>query len=208
MDDELEHFKRDIKLHEYAAVLGYEIDARESSKREIVMRRGGDKISIRMDADRHYVYYSFRDEQDHGTIMDLVMRRQGKNFGAARKALRTWSGAVPIKIYEHLEPAPRFNRAAVIAQYRTMKALVWHDYLEKDRRLPRALMLSPRFRGRILVDARANAIFPHFDETGADAPCGFEKRNRAFKGFADLGEKGLWTSDGSVAKFAAGLLVG
>ena len=26
--------------------------------------------------------------------------------------------------------------------------------------------------------------------------CGFEKRNRNFKGFGDLGEKGLWTSNG------------
>ena len=37
-----------------------------------------------------------------------------------------------------------------------------------------------------------NAIFPHEDEHGL---CGFEKRNRNFKGFADLGEKGLWTSN-------------
>ena len=50
MDEELERFKR-LKLHEYAASLGYELDARETSKRETVMRRDGDKISIRMDAD-------------------------------------------------------------------------------------------------------------------------------------------------------------
>ena len=31
-----------------------------------VMRKDGDKISIRMDADGHYVFYSFRDELDHG----------------------------------------------------------------------------------------------------------------------------------------------
>ena len=42
------------------------------------------------------------------------------------------------------------------------------------------------------MDARANAIFPHEDEAGL---CGFEKRNRNFKGFGDLGEKGLWISN-------------
>ena len=31
------------------------------------MRKAGDKISIRMDADGHYVFYSVRDEHDHGT---------------------------------------------------------------------------------------------------------------------------------------------
>jgi len=33
---------------------------------------------------------------------------------------------------------------------------------------------------------------PHEDEAGL---CGFEKRNRNFKGFGDLGGKGLWTSN-------------
>ena len=64
MDEELERFKR-LKLHEYAASLGYELDARETSKRETVMRKDGDKISIHVDADGHYVFYSFRDEGDH-----------------------------------------------------------------------------------------------------------------------------------------------
>jgi hypothetical protein len=47
-------FKR-LKLHEYAASLGYELDASETSRRETVMRKDGDKISIRVDADGHYV---------------------------------------------------------------------------------------------------------------------------------------------------------
>jgi Toprim-like/Protein of unknown function (DUF3991) len=192
MDEELERFKRDIKLHEYAASLGYELDRAESSKREIVLRRGADKISVRMDADGHYVYYSFRDDKDSGTIMDFVMRRQGKNFGEARKILRVWAGIERIPLYDHLEAAPRGDRAAVAAEYKTMKDLRWHDYLEQDRAIPRPVLLSPRFKGRIRVEARANAIFPHCDEDGL---CGFEKRGRAFKGFADLGEKGLWTSN-------------
>ena len=55
MDEELERFKR-LNLHEYAASLGYELDARETSRRETIMRKEADKISIRMDADGHYVF--------------------------------------------------------------------------------------------------------------------------------------------------------
>ena len=56
------------------------------------MRRGEDKISIRKDlSDGHYVYYSFRDETDNGSILDFVMRRQERNFGKARQILRLWS---------------------------------------------------------------------------------------------------------------------
>jgi hypothetical protein len=109
MDEELERFKCDIKLHEYAASLAYEIDQHESSKREIVMRRGGDKISVRRDIDGHYVYYSFRDENDHGTILDFIKARLGKTLGGARVVLRPFRAGTVIA-YQHLEPAPRFNR--------------------------------------------------------------------------------------------------
>lgn len=192
-DDELERFKSDIKLHEYAAFLGYELDKKDSGRRDMVMRKGDDKISIRRDVDGHYVFYSFRNPSDHGTIIDFVMGRQGKNMGEARKLLRIWSGTERLPLYEPLEAAPRFNRASVASEYASMKDLVWHDYLENERKLPRALLTSPRFKGSIRVDKRGNAIFPHFDEDGI---CGFEKRNRTFKGFADLGQKALWRSVG------------
>ena len=203
MDEELERFKRDIKLHEYAVSLGYEVDARESSKREVVLRKGTDKISVRMDVDGHYVYYSFRDEKDHGTIMDFVMRRQSKNFGETRKALRIWAGVERVPAFQHLEVAPRGDREAVTTEFKAMKELRWHDYLEQDRAIPRPVLLSPRFQGCIRVDARANAIFPHFDDEGL---CGFERRNRGFKAFADRGEKGLWLSN--VFPEDRGLVVG
>jgi Toprim-like/Protein of unknown function (DUF3991) len=193
MDEELERFKRDIKLHEYAASLGYELDTKESSRKELVLRRSADKISIRKDMDGHYVYYSFRDPADHGTVLDFVMRRQGKNFGEARKILRTYVGMSrfpSLPVYEHLEPSARFDRKAVQAAWDAAKDLRWHDYLERERALPRRLLLSPRFRG-LRVDARSNVLFAHYDDQGL---CGFEKRNRTYKGFADLGEKGLWVS--------------
>jgi hypothetical protein len=66
-----------------------------------------------------------------------------------------------------------------------------HPYLERERRLPADLLGSERFAGRIRVDARGNAVFPHFDEQGL---CGYELKNRNFTGFAKGGEKGLWFS--------------
>jgi hypothetical protein len=180
MDEELERFKTEIKLHEYAASIGYELDQRDTSKRETIMRCGSDKISIR------------KDPSDHGSIMDFVISRRGKNFGEARKLLRVWTSYDQAVFFQHLDSAPRGDRNAVVTEYKAMRELRWHDYLEQERRLPRSVLLSPRFRGRIRVDARANVIFPHEDEDGL---CGFEKRNRKFKGFADMGEKGLWMSN-------------
>ena len=122
MDEELEIFKR-IRLHEYAAELGYEVDRDESSKREIVMRKAGDKIAIRLDTDGHYVYYSFRNQADNGTIIDFIKGRQGKNLGEVRKALRVFQGKAAIAVYEPLEAAPRFDRNGVLTECRAMKTL-------------------------------------------------------------------------------------
>ncbi len=113
-------------------------------------------------------------------------------MGEARKVLRAWSGVERISLYEPLEPAPRFDRNAVMSEYRGMKDLRWHDWLEQERKLPRPVLISSRFKGRIKVDARASVVFPHEDEFGI---CGFEKRNRNFKGFAESGKKGLWLSN-------------
>lgn len=71
--DELEQFKIGINLAEYAAAQGYQIDRRESSRNSAVMRResDNDKIIIATDTDGHGVYFSVRDEQDNGSIVDF-----------------------------------------------------------------------------------------------------------------------------------------
>jgi hypothetical protein len=193
-DDELERFKTTIKLHEYAASLGFAVDKKESSRRETVMRRAADKISIRKDTDGHYVYYSFRGEPG-GTIIDFAMREKRGSLGEARKTLRIYMGterSPSLPVFEELDPSPQFDREFVEKQYAAAKPLVWHGWLENERKLPKAFLTSPRFQGRIRIDARANVLFLHEDEEGL---CGFEKRNRNFKGFADLGKKGLWLSN-------------
>ena len=66
-----------------------------------------------------------------------------------------------------------------------------HPYLESERAIPAALLQRDRFGGRIRIDARRNAVFPHFD---ADGLCGYEIKNLNFTGFAPGGTKGLWLS--------------
>jgi len=73
--DELETFKRVIDLSEYAAARGYQLDRKESSRSSRVMRFDGDKISISRAPDGHWVYYSFRNLEDNGTIVDFVANR-------------------------------------------------------------------------------------------------------------------------------------
>jgi hypothetical protein len=70
-------------------------------------------------------------------------------------------------------------------------ALDGHPYLERERGLPPALLALERFAGRIRIDDKGNAVFPHFDAEGLS---GYELKNAGFTGFASGGSKALWMS--------------
>src|SRR5579864_2995455 len=95
-DPELEAFKTSINLRSYSASQGYVLDRKESWRGAAVMRHAnGDKVIIKRDADGHYVYFSVRDDTDHGTIIDFAQHRLRLSFGALCKQLRPWIGRPP-----------------------------------------------------------------------------------------------------------------
>lgn len=190
-DMELESFKREIDLREFAVSLGYEMDRRESWRGSTVLRRGADKIVVKRNFNGHYVYFSVRDDSDHGTLIDFLQRRQNLSLGAVRQILRPWIGcpANP-PLFAKLEPT-RPDRMNVESEYRRMAKALRHPYLENERCLPEAVISSLRFADRVRIDRYGNAVFPHFDTAGL---CGYEIKNHEFTGFAAGGEKGLWLS--------------
>jgi hypothetical protein len=192
-DPELEAFKTQIDLRQYAAASGFEHDKPKSSKRSTVMRRGADKIIVKLNAgDRHYVYFTVHDERDNGSIIDFVMRRKAMNLGLVRKELRPWIGrsSLPLPSLPRLDPSSK-DRGLVEAEFERAAVAFEHPYLEGERGLPSALFSSRRFGGRVWIDERGNALFPHSDQEGL---CGFEKKNRGYTGFSLGGEKALWFS--------------
>lgn len=200
--DELEAFKSSVNLTEYAASCGYELDRKASSRNSAVMVDGtGDKVVIARGRDGHWIYFSVRDEADCGSIIDFAQKRGAGSLGEVRKLLRPWIGAAsppaPLprparsSFVEDLQPIER-DIAAVRARYEDMEPVSgFHRYLVEERGLPTAILRDPRFRDRLRVDARGNAVFPHFNRDGL---CGYEMVNAGFKGFAKGGAKGLWAS--------------
>jgi hypothetical protein len=191
-DPELESFKTSIDLRAYAASQGYALDRKESWRGSAVMRHaGGDKVIIKRDGDGHYVYFSVRDDTDHGTIIDFAQSRLRLNLGTVRKELRPWVGRHSETLpYPPLVPTAK-DRMRVETAYAQIEDAFSHPYLETERAIPTALLQSDRFAGRVRIDGRGNAIFPHFDREGV---CGFEIKNRGFTGFSPGGSKGLWLS--------------
>jgi hypothetical protein len=190
-DSELDAFKRKVDLRQFAVSLGYELDRRESWRGSTVLRRDADKIVVKRNHNGHYVFFSVRDDRDHGTIVDFLQRRQNLNLGAVRQILRPWIGrfATPPQ-FPALQPTST-NRMRVECAYRRMANPQRYPYLERERRVPAAVLLSPRFAGRMRIDSRGNTVFPHFDAAGL---CGYEIKNRGFTGFAAGGQKGMWFS--------------
>jgi hypothetical protein len=191
-DPELESFKTSIDLRAYAVSQGYALDRKESWAGSAVMRHtGGDKITIKRDADNHYVYFSVRDETDHGTVIDFIQKRLRLNLGEIRKTLRPWVGRQATALpYPLLAPTPK-DRMKLDKAYGRMQEAAAHPYLESERAIPAALLQTDRFAARIRIDARQNAIFPHFDAQGLS---GYEIKNSKFTGFSPGGTKGLWIS--------------
>ena len=193
MDAELERFKTDLNLSQYAAGQGYQLDHRESSRNSAVMRHAnGDKIIVARQGP-HWVYFSVRDDADNGTILDFVKHRDRCSLGTARQVLRQWSGSpspVPPSHYAHrLDPITR-DRAAILRDHARLTVTAKHPALVA-RGIPADLQAAPRFAGAILQDEHRNACFPHRDREGV---CGWEIKNKGFTGFSKGGEKGLWFS--------------
>lgn len=191
---QLERFKTDINLVEYARGQGYEYDISRSTRSSAVLEHSnGDKIVVTTDRDGHGIYFSVRDNRDNGSIIDFVQNRQPLNLGEVRKELRPWlegfsiSPTEPIPKPQPLQP----DRFEILEKVSRMRFATSHPYLE-DRGISRQTLTSDRFAGKVLIDDRARAIFPHRDENGIT---GFEARDYSVKGFSRGGQKSIWYSN-------------
>jgi hypothetical protein len=200
--EELEVFKRDIDLVQYAGAAGYDLDRKASSRSSAALRHpNGDKIIIAREPEGHWVYFSVRDDQDHGTIIDFVQRRRGLSLGEVRQELRRWLGngrSLPLSFPDagtrlpSLGPRVSRDLQGVRDCFEAMRPIAGHHaYLENARGIPPDVLTHPRFAGCIRTDARGNAVFPHWNRDGI---CGYELKNHGFTRFAPAGEKGLWLS--------------
>ncbi len=196
--DELERFKSDINLTEYAAARGYQVDRRESSRNSVVMRHPlfDDKIVVsRAERGGHWIYFSVRERGDSGTIIDFVRHRDRCSLAAARLALATWLGVdrprvAPASYRASLSPGA-IDRDAVRLVYDSARLVADSPYL-RSRGVRPATLTDPRFLGTFRADTHGRILFPHHDDAGF---AGFESKGHGWTSFAPGGVKALWSSN-------------
>ena len=197
---ELDKFKTDINLADYAQANGYSIDKKKSSVNYLVLKNPeSDKILVGVNqSDGHYFYSSVNNDRDSGSIIDFIQNRRNLNLGEVRKELRPWINAPSNPPYSPKQATPKLtpstpDRHKIITQFEGFQVIVTHPYLTR-RGISQQTSNDPRFQGRIYTDSRNNVIFPHADREGV---CGYEMRNQEFKSFSKGGIKGLWASNSS-----------
>lgn len=190
--DELERFKTDINLVEYAASCGYTIDKTKSSKASVVMVGNGSKIIITTsEKDRHGIFFDVNDTKINGSIVDFVQHTTGQNLGQVRKTLRAFGGFGEPKEYIKPLPIPA-SFAAVQHAFARTQNIANHKYLS-NRGISDATQADSRFRGMIRRDPRGNVVFPHY--TRQAILTGYELKNQGFTGFSKGGRKAMWFSN-------------
>jgi len=194
MNNELESFKQDIHLGEYAqAEFDFELNRQASSRNSLVMQtiNKSDKIIITKMSDGHYCYFSVYNHADNGSIIDLIQNRLSLTLGQVRQKLRPWlnrsTSHSNIKSFIPPIQTATIDQVSILKIYNSLNDLSESQYL-KCRAVGKEVLLDERFMGKIKIDEYQNIVFPHLDHDGV---CGLEKHNFEFKGF----EKGLWSSN-------------
>lgn len=188
---ELERFKTDIDLVQYAYGFGYSKDLSESGKTLTMLRhRNGDKIAVSLN--HYYIYVNNHNAKDSGTIVDFHLARTNDTFPAMRDALRAYlpSRNTP-STSETLKEKPPTDIPAVQARLAGFHQGGVNQFLV-DRAISPSVQRSLRFANTYKTDDRGNVIFPHQDHDGL---VGYEVRNHNYHSFAKQGVKTVWLSN-------------
>ena len=193
-NDELDHFKREINLAEYAAGHGFRRDSAKSTRHTYSMEDdAGNHLVISVNPENgHWRFFNPVDpDREAGSIIDFIQSRDQVTLGEVRKILRDFLRlpTQPVRDLSKPQPAKK-SRADVVRYLEKFEAVERSSYAE-SRGIHTTTLTALPFRGRILKGYKGALIFPHWDEEGL---CGYEVKAFGFTSFSSKGFKSLWVS--------------
>lgn len=213
---ELDRFKRDIDLVDYAQRQGYEIkkESRRGDWHHLV--KDDEHVIVTRKGD-HQVYLNTGDDRDAGSIIDFAKTRGGNgyglNLGQVRQQLREYLDGAPAPRREYATPPdtarlsslpvgdPAQEQAAAEERKTRLisevlgvkKELTDRTYLH-GRGIEDSTLDSPAFQGRIFTaqqNEHKNTAFPLYNEQGLAS---VEQKNEHYKSLLPLPKNGIWVS--------------
>ncbi|MBC6992186.1 toprim domain-containing protein, partial [Hymenobacter sp. BT491] len=218
---ELDRFKRDIDLVDYAQRQGYTIkkESRRGDWHHLV--KDDEHVIVTRKGD-HQVYLNTGDDRDAGSIIDFAKTRggdgHGLNLGQVRQQLREYLDGAPAPARQYAtqyatppdtaqlsslpvgdpeeaaRQAEEERRTRLIAEVLGVKKeLTDRSYLH-GRGITDATLDSPAFQGRIFTaqqNEHRNTAFPLYNENGLAS---VEQKNEHYKSLLPLPKNGIWVS--------------
>ncbi|MBC6700208.1 toprim domain-containing protein [Hymenobacter puniceus] len=218
---ELDRFKRDIDLVDYAQRQGYTIkkESRRGDWHHLV--KDDEHVIVTRKGD-HQVYLNTGDDRDAGSVIDFAKTRggdgHGLNLGQVRQQLREYLDGAPAPARQYAtqyatppDPArlsslpvgdPELQARQAEEERRTRlisevlgvkKELTDRGYLH-GRGITDATLDSPAFQGRIFTaqqNQHKNTAFPLYNEHGLAS---VEQKNEHYKSLLPLPKNGIWVS--------------
>ncbi len=213
---ELDRFKRDIDLVDYAQRQGYEVkkESRRGDWHHLV--KDDEHVIVTRKGD-HQVYLNTGDDRDAGSIIDFAKTRGGNgyglNLGQVRQQLREYLDGAPAPRREYATPPeaarltslpvgdPAQEQAAAEERKTRLisevlgvkKELTDRTYLH-SRGIEDSTLDSPAFQGRIFTaqqNEHKNTAFPLYNEQGLAS---VEQKNEHYKSLLPLPKNGIWVS--------------
>ncbi|MCB2411095.1 toprim domain-containing protein [Hymenobacter lucidus] len=213
---ELDRFKRDIDLVDYAQRQGYTIkkESRRGDWHHLV--KDDEHVIVTRKGD-HQVYLNTGDDRDAGSIIDFAKTRggdgHGLNLGQVRQQLREYLDGAPAPARQYATPpdtarlsslpvgdseqarqAEEERRTRLISEVLGVKKeLTDRSYLH-GRGITDETLDSPAFQGRIFTaqqNEHKNTAFPLYNEHGLAS---VEQKNEHYKSLLPLPKNGIWVS--------------
>ncbi|MET4109026.1 toprim domain-containing protein [Hymenobacter sp. UYP22] len=214
--NELDRFKRDIDLVDYAERQGYQIK-KEGKRGDWHQLEKDGEVLIVTRKDDHQVYLNTGDDRDKGSVIDFAKTRggdgHGLNLGQVRQQLREYlnDGPAPTRAYapaadvtrlnalpvgnpDHERQAEEDRRTRLISEVLGVKReLTDRTYLH-GRGIEDQTIDSPAFQGRIFTaqqNEHKNTAFPLYNAEGLVS---VEQKNEHYKNLLPLPKNGIWVS--------------
>jgi hypothetical protein len=211
--NELDRFKRDIDLVDYAQRQGYEIK-KEGKRGDWHQLAKDGEVLIVTKKDDHQVYLNTGDDRDKGSVIDFAKTRggdgRGLNLGQVRQELREYlnDGPAPSRTYATAPDVAKLNSLPVGDERQAeeerktrlisevlgvKKELTDRTYLH-SRGIEDKTIDNPAFQGRIFTaqqNEHKNTAFPLYNENGLAS---VEQKNDQYKNLLPLPKNGVWVS--------------